>query len=141
MDDLTRLHLIAQLERDEGRKNRAYQDSRGIWTVGVGHNLESTPLSDHAIDVIRDDDIAAKERELVSALPWLTTLDPVRFTVLMNMAFNLGVDGLLAFHDMISAIRAQNWERAADAMRDSKWAGQVGDRAIRLERQMVSGTW
>src|SRR5262249_36494587 len=98
MDDLTRLPFVAQLERDEVPRNRAYQYSRGIWTVGVGHNLEARPLSDHAIDVIRDDDIRDVERELVTALPWVTNLDPVRYVVLLNMAFNLGVPGLLGFH-------------------------------------------
>jgi lysozyme len=141
MDDFTRMRFAAQLERNEGRRSRAYQDSRGIWTVGVGHNLQSTPLSDHAIDVIRDDDIAAKELELLAALPWVSTLDPPRLCVLLDMAFNLGVHGLLEFRQMLGFVLVGNWDKAADAMRDSKWAEQVGGRAIRLERQMLTGAW
>lgn len=141
MDDLTRLRLIAMLERDEGRRPRAYRDSRGIWTVGVGHNLESTPFSDHVIDVIRDDDIRAIESELLARVPWVESLGGPRYTVVLDMAFNLGVAGLMTFDRFLTALHEGKWEKAADEMRESLWAQQVGQRATRLERQMVRGEW
>lgn len=141
MDDLTRLRLRAMLERDEGRRNRMYLDSVGAWTIGVGHNLRDRGISDAAIDQILDDDITDTERELVAALPWITTLDPVRYAVVMAMAFNLGVVGLLGFKHMLAYVQAGEWEKAADAMRDSEWAKQVGARETRLERLMLSGQW
>ena len=141
MDDIVRLRLRAMLERDEGRKNKMYLDSVGAWTIGIGHNLRDRPISDHAVDVIFEDDIADTERELVAALPWVTDLDPVRYCVLMNMSYNLGVAGLLEFRQMLAAVQAKDWDKAADAMIDSKWADQVGARATRLERLMLSGVW
>ena len=141
MDDLTRLRLRSQLERDEGRKNHMYPDSRGVLTIGIGHNLRDRPISDRAVDQIFEDDLLETEKELVAGIPWVTDLTGARYGVVMNMAYNLGVQGLLGFHDMLAALKDSNWERAADAMRDSKWSEQVGPRATRLERQMISGEW
>jgi lysozyme len=140
MDDTVRMRLTAQLKRDEGVRRTGYRDSVGVLTIGVGHNL-SRPLSDQAIDQILADDVRSTEADLVAALPWVTTLSGPRQGVLVAMAFNLGVSGLLEFRQMLAAIQAENWEQAADAMRDSKWAEQVGARASRLEQQMYADAW
>jgi lysozyme len=65
----------------------------------------------------------------------------VRFAVLVNMAFNLGVGGLLHFQNMLSFVKAASWVSAADEMLRSKWANEVGDRAQRLATQMRTGDW
>ena len=48
-------------------------------------------------------------------------LSVVRFFVLVNMAFNMGIDGLLEFHEMLSALQQGNYEAAAQAMENSLW--------------------
>ena len=141
MDDIARLRLRAMLERDEGRRNKMYLDSVGAWTIGIGHNLRDRAISDHAVDVIFEDDVRETESELVAAIPWVEHLDEVRYCVLVGMAFNLGVHGLLEFRNMLEAIQHSDWEHACDAMRDSKWAEQVGARATRYERLMLTGSW
>jgi lysozyme len=141
MDDVMRLRMVAQLTRDEGRRNRMYLDSVGAWTIGVGHNLRDRGISDRAIDVILEDDLLETEKELIAGLPWVTDLAGARYGVLLNMCFNLGIGGLMGFKDMLAAVQAGAWDKAADAMRDSVWATQVGARASRLERQMVTGEW
>ncbi len=141
MDDLTRRHLIAQLTRDEGRKPHMYLDSVGVATIGVGHNLRDRGISDRAIDVILEDDLLETERELITGLPWVTELAGTRYGVLVMMAFNLGVPGLLGFHTMLAAAQAGDWEQAAAAMLDSTWSSQVGARATRLALMMRTGAW
>ena len=141
MDDITRLRLRAMLERDEGRRTKMYLDSEGVPTIGIGHNLRDRAISDHAVDVIFEDDLRETEQELAASLPWVAHLDEVRYCVLVGMAFNLGVAGLLGFKRMLDAIQSSNWDKAADEMRDSKWAGQVGARATRYERLMLTGSW
>lgn len=133
--------IFEQLERDEGRRNRAYQDSRGIWTLGVGHNLESTPVSNAVIDMILRDDVAAKATELEQRLPWVRSLSEPRYGALLNMAFNLGVNGLLGFRRMLAAMQAGLWEDAAREMLDSTYARQVGARAERLAEQLRTDRW
>jgi lysozyme len=66
-------------------------------------------------------------------------LDPVRARVLQNMAFNLGIDGLLGFKNTLSAVKAKNWAAASQGMLSSRWAEQVGARAQRLAKMMRTG--
>ena len=47
--------------------------------------------------------------------------------------------GLLGFKNTLATIRAGDYQRAASMMLDSKWAGQVGQRAERLSRMMATG--
>jgi len=56
--------------------------------------------------------------------------------VLNNMAYNLGVPKLCGFKKMWRALEDDNYQAAAAEMLDSKWANDVGDRAIRLAEQM-----
>lgn len=127
--------IYAQLERDESRRHVGYVDSQGHWTVGIGHKL-STPLTNTVIDMILRDDVAAKAAELEAKAPWVRTLSEPRYGVLLNMAFNLGVTGLLGFRRMLAAMQSADWEGAAAELLDSVYATQVGARAIRLARQL-----
>ena len=86
-----------------------------------------------------DNDIEELDIQLGKRLPWLATLSPARQQVLMNMAFNLGIDGLLGFKNTLGMIASGDYQKAADAMMQSKWAGQVGDRAKRLAAMMKEG--
>ena len=137
-DDPT-VTILEQLKRDEGVRHTAYQDTHGVWTVGVGHNLR-VPLSDTAIEQILADDLLAVDTAC-RALPVWYQLSPARQGVLLNMAFNVGFDGLLRFQKMFAALRSGDYERAAVEMRDSLWARQVGARADRLAKQMETDAW
>ncbi len=80
-------------------------------------------------------------QELLHAHPWMTALSPARFGAMVNMAFNLGVGGLNHFHKTLAALQVKDWDTAAKEMLDSTWARQVGERAIRLAKQVRTDTW
>ena len=136
--------LITQLSRDEGRVAYAYKDSLGYLTIGVGHLIDKAKggsLPDSIIDALLSYDIDTHANELFSKLPWVKDLDEARQGVLINMAFNLGVDGLLAFKNTLALIKAGKYSEASLEMLDSAWAKQVGDRSKRLSNQMRDGKW
>lgn len=136
--------LRAQLIRDEGSVSHAYQDSLGYWTIGVGHLIDAKKggsLPQGIIDDILDYDIEAHTNALLKAFPWVADLDPIRQAVLINMAFNLGIDGLSGFGHTLALIRSGDYTGASMAMLQSKWATQVGIRATRLAEQMRLGVW
>ncbi len=56
----------------------------------------------------------------------------VRAEVLIDMAYNLGVGGLLGFKRALAAVEAGDFPAAAAHMMDSRWAAQVGRRAVEL---------
>jgi lysozyme len=137
--------LIDDLKRDEGRRLTAYADTRGVWTCGYGH-AGVAPGSVWTLaqaDAQLAADIAATTSDLDAAIPWWRGLDPVRQDALANMAFNLGVRGLMGFHHMLSALEAHDFRAASAAMLLSDWAEDppqgVGERALRLAAMIRSG--
>jgi lysozyme len=134
------MDLKEQLIRDEGSRPKVYLDTAGIPTIGVGRNLRDVGLSQSEIEMLLSNDIARVEASL-AIYPWFTVLDPVRQAAVMNMAFNLGVSGLLHFPHMLSALDKQDWTTAASEALNSAWAAQVGARASRIAQQISTGEW
>lgn len=134
--------LKEQIARDEGGfRSKPYRDSRGFLTIGYGRCLDTEGINMAEGEYLLDNDIRSKSIELVKALPWVTELDEARRGVLENMAYNLGVQGLLGFHKMLSAMQKGDWALAAVEALNSEWAHQVGPRAYRLSRQLEEGKW
>lgn len=127
-----------QLIEHEGMQLQMYVDSVGIPTIGVGHNLRM-PLTEDAVMQILSDDIGDVILDLSVNLPWWLTLDEIRQRVLADMCFNLGIARLLGFKNMLAALEVDNYDKAADEMKDSKWYVQVGSRGVRLEEMMRTG--
>ncbi len=132
--------LEDQLIAHEGMVLDIYKDSVGIWTIGVGRNLEHVGLRSEAeARYLLRSDIVAIRAELEKAIPWIGDLDEVRQRCLMDMAFNLGVAGLMKFEKTLRLIAQGNLSGASQEMLRSKWADQVGQRAITLSRMMATG--
>ena len=131
--------LAAQLNVDEGRRARIYLDTVGKWTGGVGRNLSDRDFSDDEIDLMLQNDIKGVEQDLDRRLPWWRQMSDARQNVLANMCFNLGIDRLLGFVNTLMLMRAGRYDAAAAEMLNSKWANQVGARAIRLAATMRKG--
>lgn len=81
------------------------------------------------------------QSQLTAALPWTTNLDSVRQAALLSMVYNLGVQGLLGFPKFLAAMQAHNWTTAVAELKNSKWWGQVGSRAVRISNMILSGQW
>src|SRR5690554_5970477 len=137
-------NLRDQLIRDEGDVPYAYQDSLGYWTIGVGFLIDRRKggrLPDAVRDFWLDYEITEKRKELERRIPWITTLDQARQDCLLNMTFNLGVEGLLSFKNTLSLVQSGQYEKASVEMLKSRWATQVGNRAKRLSEQMRTGKY
>lgn len=134
-----------QLFRDEGEKLHAYQDHLGYWTIGVGHLIDKRKgggISQKVSRLLLKEDIAVKIEELYARLPWIVSLDTARFGALVNMAFQLGVGGLVGFPNMLAALKARNYKAAAAHALDSKWAREdTPARAQRIAKQILTGEW
>lgn len=129
---------IAQLKRDEGLRLRPYRCTSGKLTIGYGRNLEDRGIDRHEADAMLQNDIERTETSLSHHVIW-PSLSDVRRDVLINMAYNMGLDGLYKFNRFFQRLAMRDYSRAADEMLDSAWAQQVGDRAKRLAEIMRSG--
>lgn len=154
-----RVAMIAELRRDEGERLKAYRDTVGKWTIGIGRNLDDVgtePLARSVADVkakginaaeadlMLMHDLDRVDRDLDRKLSWWRTLDPVRQRIMVNMCFNMGigdgVKGLTGFKNTLRMIEEKRFEAAAANMLASKWSRQVGQRANRLSNMMKTGT-
>jgi lysozyme len=131
--------LAAQLVIDEDKRNKPYRDTVGKITIGVGRNLDDVGLSDDEIMYLLTNDIKRVEADLDHHMPWWRRMSEARQGVIANMCFNLGVEGLAGFKNTLAAMQAGDYDKAADGMLASKWAKQVGKRAVRLADMMRKG--
>ena len=129
-----------QLKVDEGLRLQPYRCTAGALTIGYGRNLDAVGITQEEADIMlrADVEIAEKGAQALVGTVW-DDLSATRQAVLINMTFNLGRTRLAAFKNFLAALRAADYQTAADEMLDSRWATQVGDRALRLARQMRHG--
>ena len=136
------MNLIEQLNRDEGRSRSAYQDHLGFWTIGAGILIDARKgggLDDEEINWLLARRIEKARAALAKRLPWFDKLDRVRQDGLVNMAYQLGVDGVMGFPRMLGALRDQRWHEAETQALDSLWAKQTPARARRIAHQFATG--
>lgn len=136
--------LTKQLRRDEGEVLHAYADHLGYLTLGVGRLIDKRKgggITKEESAYLLSNDIDKREAELLRRAPWMANLDPARFGALLNMAFQMGVDGLLGFRNTLEMVRNGDYDGAADGMLNSLWARQTPERANRIAKQMRSGEW
>jgi lysozyme len=141
--DADRLRLRASVKLGEGLRLAMYKDSLGFWTIGYGRLLDPAKggsISRDEAEYLLANDLKRCERQCEEIDPYLD-LSPPRQAVLVEMAFNLGVEGLKRFSGMLGALAHQDYARAAAHMLQSKWRTQVGERAVRLATQMETGLW
>jgi lysozyme len=80
-------------------------------------------------------------KALEAAFPWFKGMDEARKGVLVNMSFQMGVEGLKAFKNTLASVANGLYEKAAAQMLESLWASQTPERAKRLSEQMLTGEW
>lgn len=104
-----------------------YLDTKGIPSIGYGHNLRDVPISQRAADVICEDDIEATVHQVLGVIGddvW-PSIGEARQVALIDMAA-MGPAKLAQFHNMIAAIRTGDWATAALEALNSQWAKDVG---------------
>ena len=126
--------LVEMIKRHEGVKSKVYLCSAGYETIGVGRNISESGLglSGDEIEYLLANDIARVKEELADTYFWFNGINEARQDAMIDMCFNLGLTRLRGF---------VNAHVAADEFMDSKWAQQVGTRAIRVTEMIRSGEY
>lgn len=146
------MNITLQLIRDEGVKLEPYMDccgkpykqcdcaERGNLTIGIGTNLEGGITHNEAM-LLCDQRLKKARLEISSAFPWTTGLDDVRYNVLVNLHYNMGLKRLSTFKKMLAALEAYEYHTASLELLDSNYARGVHKaRAERLAVQLRTGT-
>ena len=150
------------IEQDEGLKLSLYKDTEGYWTIGIGHLVTKNPDKSVALSLLdqkfsrHTNGVITKEEgyylfnnDASAALKSLDTMlkenqieiDPVRKEALLNMTFQLGIQGLKGFKNSLAMIKQKMYNEAAINLAKSKWYKQTPNRAKRVISVIRTGTF
>lgn len=153
LDDYT---ISQRLQIHEGLRLDPYRCSSGKLTIGIGRNLDDNPLTSEEIKVLGTNDVSKGitkseafyllkndiyrvEKECEQHIPFWNNLDDERKYALIDMAFNLGINGLLKFKKMLAFMGVGNFRQASIECLNSKYAKDVGLRAERIAKTIETG--
>lgn len=147
---------IKRLILHEGLKLKPYKCPAGFLTVGVGRNVETNPITDEEKRVVGDwehgitengakyllkNDIMKAHKECKKNIEFYKNLDDERQYALLDMCFNLGIYRLLMFRKMLFAMEIGDYRGAAKECLNSKYAKEVGKRAVRIAKTIEKGVF
>lgn len=126
--------LLEDLKRDEGFVPHAYQDTLGFWTIGFGTLIDERGggIPEDIAELLLNRHVNESVDKLNRQLPWLKKHPENVQRALANMAYQLGVAGLLKFTTTLRLIEQKRYNEAADQALRSLWARQTPNRAKRV---------
>lgn len=147
--------VFKRLEFHEGFRDKVYKCTAGKCTIGIGHNLEARDFTleekkalgdwkkgithNGALMLLRNDvNLCVKE---LQKLGFWYYLDDERQYALLDMCYQLGINGLLKFKKMLEAIRCKNMVEAEKQCLDSNYAVQTPKRSKRIAHLIRTGRW
>ena len=126
------------LIKHEGLRLDLYKDSLGIYTIGVGHNIQERGITAAVAKLMLDEDIDEAVKDLRRNISFFDTLPQAIKEALVNLSFNMGIPRLMQFRKTLAFLRDGKYEKAANELLDSRYATQVGYRAIEIAAMIRS---
>lgn len=119
------------LLQDEGLSHVPYLDTQGNWTIGIGHligkELKDLHLPEETIRSLFLNDASRHWSEAIDIFgdEFLLAQTKARQAAILSLVFTLGARKLRGFNETVPAIKAGQWDRAADLLLMTKWARDV----------------
>jgi lysozyme len=145
---------LSMLKRHEGYKTKPYQDSLGLWTIGIGHLIgdgKSLPpewdreFSDQEVLDIFAKDYAVHSKAAMK-IPGFDKLDAIWQASLIDITFNMGPAWWHSWKIFQQQLLSGDLAGAIDNLAGSKWAKQTKSRAtdilgmLRADLSKTSGS-
>lgn len=142
MNWTTDASLLAFMRRVEGYRTRAYQDTKGITSIGIGRNIGTRDMSDAEVLYLYGNDVDAVCLQMDSAIPWWRKLNPDGQRAMVSLCF-MGWGTFSEFKQFLAAMESlanaptsdlaaqqrQAWVDTAHAeLQASLWWAEVGQR-------------
>ena len=122
----------------EGLVLKPYHCSQNYLSIGVGRNLDSNGITEEEAMYLLDNDIHKVIEQLDKQWAvWRTFPDAAKY-VSIDVAFNMGINTWMSFRKTRAYMEMGEWEEASKELLDSKYAEQVGRRAIFNSEQLAS---
>jgi lysozyme len=155
-----RAKLYDDLARDEGERLTPYQDTKNLWTIGIGHLIDDGKPLPRILRITKAESRAWFDADVQWAIDLVHKLFPqtewdtwvrfqdVRMRALVNMAFNRGEMHMRVSTTITPAIlyalqdtltQSPRWAAVGAAIRKSPWAAEIGARGERLAYMLETG--
>lgn len=141
---------IDLIKQNEGFSATVYLCPAGFHTIGYGHNCDAhgdldayinRTISPAEADDLLLTDIDDALKDLTNSVRTFDSLDEVRQAVLIDMCFNLGINGLKKFKKFLGYLLVGNYRESAREMYSSKWFTQVPLRASKNMFMILTGEY
>ena len=139
-------NLIESIKVHEGFSSTVYRCTSGVLTIGYGRAVdpdeEGTGITEEEAEVLLENDLLRFEEFTKDVVgdTW-HMLSQVRREALIEMCFNMGPGNLAKFRLMLACLAEEDFEGAADQAIASRWADQVGHRAVRIAGRIRTGSY
>ena len=137
--------LTTSLRKHEGFRSTVYTCTAGKFTIGIGRcidiSVSGSGITQAEAEYLLRQDINRFTSMTRGLIVTFDSLDDVRQETLVELCFNMGPANLGKFTRMLAAIDVKDWDTAAAELLDSRYAAQVGQRAITLANQLRIGSY
>lgn len=126
------MSLLENIKAHEGYRREIYKDSVGKPTVGYGFLVAALspdelklnggkvePISKEVAEKILNLKVAKLQKRVFQCLPWLQSKPQNVQDTLIEMAYQLGLAGLMGFRHTLSCIEAGDYAQAAKNLKAS----------------------
>ncbi|WP_086226674.1 glycoside hydrolase family protein [Campylobacter devanensis] len=141
--------LINELKREEGFRDRVYQCTAGVDTIGYGFNVAylskaELELNDGVIEPMSEEVatqiLNRKVKKLIKSVDevysWIDSLPEVVKIGIYDMIYQLGIKGFGSFVNTQKYLKALDYPKAIENIKNSKWAKQTPRRANNLIKRL-----
>ena len=137
--------LTTSLRKHEGFRSTVYTCTAGKFTIGIGRcidiSVSGSGITQAEAEYLLRQDINRFTAMTHGLIVTFDSIDDVRQETLVELCFNMGPTNLGKFTKMLAAIDVKDWDTAAAELLDSRYAAQVGQRAITLANQLRIGSY
>ena len=130
--------VISRIMQEEGFRPKPYRDSAGILTIGYGTNLR-VGISRAGAEFLAREHLAKEYESLNKAIPWMKDLPVKQQAALLDLGYQIGVHGVLGFHDMLQSLKDGDCKAAQQAAYDSDWRAKTPAREKRVASLLCEG--
>ncbi len=129
--------LAKQLLQHEGIRLKPYKCSANKLTIGIGRNIEDVGINEQEAFYLLFNDIDAVTTQCQKNFDWFDELSDLRQEAIVNLVFNMGLSKFMQFKKTIAYIADGQFDQAGSELLNSRYADQVGQRAIDVANQLA----
>ena len=131
--------LIDRLKINEGYRAKVYKCTEGYDTIGYGFAIKDLELTEEEATLLLANRVAKKHLEISKRFDWYDSMPAEVQGVIIEMCYQLGVNGFSKFKKTIKLLSNRNFAKASTEMLDSLWAKQTPNRALKLSNIVKEG--